>query len=582
MYTWDLSVFYKGFDDVNFISDQEKIRCLNSQVENIISLNQADEEKLCDIIRHNESIINILNRLFNFVHLTLATDTSNEKALEAYDALAQLEMESTLATAKFTRYIGGIKNLDEIINSNDLLKTHAFILKEEAERANHMLPENVETWMLRMSLSGADAFSKLRGRIMGEHTVEYNGETMPFPAIRGMAYDSDAMVRKSAYEAEIGSYESIQTPMAYCLMNIKREGNTMAKAKGFNSLLEEQLYNARMDKETLDAMLTAIKEKLPIFQRYLIAKAKYLGHKNGLPFYDLFAPIGKNSLRYTPDEAKDLLINTFNNVDKDMGDFIKECFDNNYIDLFPKVGKEGGAFCSGNHDLKQSRILCNFMGSFSDVSTLAHELGHGWHDRCLTRVPVLLSDVPMPLAETASIFNETVLSHAISENADNDTEISLLDNRLMEATQTVVDIYSRFLFESRVVETCDSGTKKADTLNKWMTEAQIEAYGEGLDHNLLNHGMWINKGHYYSKDLHFYNFPYAFGLLFSLLIYGKYQKEGKLFLKTYHYLLSQCGSFNISDVAKQVGIDVKNVETWRMALAVVEKDVEEFEKLVNL
>jgi pepF/M3 family oligoendopeptidase len=437
----------------------------------------------------------------------------------------------------------------------------------------------MEKWMLRMSLDGAEAFSKLRDRLMGSHTVELDGKSLPLPAVRGMAYDPDPAVRKAAYEAELASYAKVETSMAFCLSGIKGEALTMCEAQKYPDILTRQLMESRMDRETLDAMLTAIKEALPDFRRYLRAKGKLLGHNDGLPFYDLFAPVGEASLRYTVEEARQLLVSTFSEVHPEMGAFMAHAFDNRWIDFLPREGKAGGAFCAGYHQKKLCRILTNFVGSFSDVSTLAHELGHGWHDRCLERVPVLMTNVPMQLAETASIFNETLLSHAVRKTADEKSRFVLLENSLMEATQTVVDIYSRFLFETGVFEARKTHTPSAAELNRMMLDAQEAAYGDGLDKNLRHPSMWVNKSHYYSVGLHFYNFPYAFGLLFGLGVFALYQKEGAAFLPKYDAMLAACGNGTVADVAASVGIDVRSVDYWRSALDVVRGEVDEFVSL---
>jgi len=326
-------------------------------------------------------------------------------------------------------------------------------------------------------------------------------------------------------------------------------------------------------------MITAIYEYLPHFRRYLKKKAELLGHKNGLPFYDLFAPMGSSSKTYTADEAHELLVKVFNEVNPEMGAFIDHAFENRWIDMYPKEGKSGGAFCAGFYDKKLSRILTNFVGSFSDVSTLAHELGHAWHNKCMESVPQLLAGAPMPLAETASIFNETLLSHVVLKDADQETRFSLIENSLMESTQTIVDILSRFLFEKAVFEARKTHIPTAEELNQMMLDAQAEAYGDGLDPECRHPGMWICKSHYYSVGLHFYNFPYAFGHLFGLGVFGKYLKEGASFLPKYNALLASCGSAKVYDVAKSVDIDLHSVDYWRSALEVIKKDVDEFIEL---
>ncbi|MBE5802428.1 MAG: oligoendopeptidase F [Clostridiales bacterium] len=574
--TWDLSVFYNGFDDPQLEGDLARIAELCKCTEKLAAFDGTDVQKLEMLVNASSDMSNLLSNTYGFTELTLATDCNNTDAQRYQDKLSNMLVDVELCQSATARYIGSMDNLEECIAQSDLLKEHAFMLREFKEKAEHLLPADLEKWMLRMSLDGGEAFSKLRDRLMGSHTVELDGKSLPLPAVRGMAYDPDLAVRKSAYEAELASYAKVETPMAFCLSGIKGQAMTLCEARNYPDILSQQLAESRMDRETLDAMFTAIREALPDFRRYLRAKGKLLGHQDGLPFYDLFAPVGEASLRYTVEEARELLVNTFGKVHPEMGEFMAHAFDNRWIDFLPREGKAGGAFCAGYHQKKMCRVLTNFVGSFSDVSTLAHELGHGWHDRCLERVPVLMTDIPMQLAETASIFNETLLSHTVRETADDKTRFVLLENSLMEATQTVVDIYSRFLFESAVFEARKTHIPSAQELNQMMLDAQEQAYGDGLDKELRHPSMWVNKSHYYSTGLHFYNFPYAFGLLFGLGVFARYQQEGASFLPKYDAMLASCGSGTIADVAADLGIDVRSADYWRSALDVVRGEVDEF------
>ena len=579
--TWDLSVFYKGFDDPQIREDINTIKSMLTGVEEMMNKEETAKDKLEAIIAFEEKSGTLLNRIMMFGHLTLAADNTNKDALRLMDEMGMLMVDVKLADSRFGRYVGSIENLDEVIASSEVLQKNDFYLREEAEHARHMVPAEMEKSLLRMSLNGGDAWAKLKDRLMGTLTCELNGKSYPLPAVRGMAYDPDPEVRKAAYESELASYKKVQDAMAYAISCIKGECITLCELKGYSDPLSQQLAESRMDHETLDAMWTAIREYLPHFRRYMRRKAELLGHKNGLPFYDLFAPMGESSKTYTIEEARELLVKTFNEINPEMGAFIDNAFEQRWIDVYPREGKQGGAFCSGNYEKNLSRVLTNFMGSFSDVCTLAHELGHAWHNRCLQVKPQLMCHYPMPLAETASIFNETLLMHIVRKNADEQTKFTLLESVLQDATQTIVDIYSRFLFESALFEARKTHIPTADELNQMMLDAQEGAYGEGLDPELRNSGMWVCKGHYYYNSRHFYNFPYAFGHLFGLGVFKKYQEEGASFLPKYNALLASCGSDTIPNVCASVGIDVRSADYWRSALEVLRAEVDEFIRITE-
>ncbi|TGU86830.1 oligoendopeptidase F, partial [Mesorhizobium sp. M00.F.Ca.ET.186.01.1.1] len=192
-------------------------------------------------------------------------------------------------------------------------------------------------------------------------------------------------------------------------------------------------------------------------------------------------------------------------------------------------GKRGGAFCYNLHMVGESRIMANYTGSYNDVSTLAHELGHGYHGECLVQEAFYNSDYPMPIAETASILCETIIAKAALAQATPEEAFSILENDISGASQVIVDIYSRYLFESAVFARRSEGSLSVGELKELMLQAQKDAYGAGLDSSVLHPYMWVCKPHYYSADFNFYNFPYAFGLLFAKGLYAEYVKRGEAF-----------------------------------------------------
>ena len=346
-------------------------------------------------------------------------------------------------------------------------------------------------------------------------------------------------------------------------------------------MLDTALDVSRMDHETLDALLSAMHDSLPMFRRYFRLKAKLLGYEGGLKFYDLFAPVGECAQHYTLDEARETLVRVMGRFSPKMAAFIAHAFEDRWIDVYPREGKQGGAFCSGVHPLRMSYVMTNFDGSYSAVSTLAHELGHAYHDSCLYDNSVLMCDYPMPLAETASIFNETLLMEKTLETADDRTRITLLDQQIGDAAQVVVDILSRYIFETEVVERRKDHALSPRELCGIMLDAQKQTYGDGLDPEYLHPYMWACKSHYYSTSVHFYNFPYAFGMLFGLGVFARYQEKGDAFLPEYDRLLNATGSGNIREVAASVGIDVADKAFWMKSIRTLEDKVDQLEKLVG-
>lgn len=579
---WDLTVFYKDFDDPEFKDDLARLpKEIDAFTAAIAAPAEDEVKKLVSLVHQEEALSNLFERLNLMIGLTLSVDANNKAANAAMAPLMRAVMGSSLASNAFSRYLASLENLDAIIDADDELKARAFALREAAEDAKHQLPEALEKPVLKMQLSGGEAFSQLRDKLDATLLVDYDGKQIPLSAVRALAYDGDADTRRRAYEAELASYKKIELPMSFCLNNLKAEGETMAALKGYKGVLDMALAHSRMDEKTLEAMWTAIRETLPELREYFKAKGRLLGHENGLPFYDLFAPVGQSTRTYTVEEARALLLDLFGKFCPEMGEMMRTAFDEGWIDMYPREGKSGGAFCSGYYAKNISRVMTNFAGSASDVSTLAHELGHAFNNRMLHHKPIMMTETPMPLAETASTFNETLLISQLLKTATPEEELTLLDSCLTEQTQTMVDIYSRFLFEQKVVAAQADHALDVDELKETMLWAQEQSYGDGLDPEYRHPYMWACKSHYYSTGVHFYNFPYAFGGLFARGLYARYEKEGEAFVPVYCDLLSRFGSDTIANVTASVGIDVTTPDFWREAVESVLVQVRRFVELAD-
>lgn len=586
---WSLKELYSSFDSQEFLNDMEKLNSLIEEFskwtdENLSSMDMP-VEKMEKFIRYSQEVSSLFSKLISFASLTTSVEASNEVALKYFDKLVVKGSDLTKPNVQFQSFLKELDNLDELINSSELLKEHRFYLEEIKKQSKYMLSEKEEVLISKLTNTGSTAWTNLQNKITSTLMVEVNidGEekSLPLPAVRNLAYDKDPAKRKAGYEAELKAYKKIEESSAAALNGIKGEVITLAELRGYKSPLEETLLNSRMDEETLNAMLTAMKEFLPVFRKYFRRKAELLGYENGLPFYELFAPIGEVNRTFTYDEAMEYIIKNFRTFSDKLADFAKHAYENNWLDVEPREGKRGGAFCSNLHPIGESRIMANFSGSFSNMTTLAHELGHGYHGACLKDESILNSRYPMPIAETASIFCETIVVNAALNEASDEEAIGILEASISDAGQVIVDIYSRFLFESELFERRKNGSLSVNELKEIMLNAQKEAYGDGLDENFLHPYMWLNKPHYYTASRNFYNFPYAFGLLFSKGLYAEYLKRGEEFVAEYDELLRATGKNNIKDVAMRMNIDVTDPEFFRASLRLIEKDIERFLELTN-
>lgn len=581
---WSLDELYASFEAEAFKSDMES--CLTS-IEQIRSwteqnLQDTDKpvEKVEKFIALQNDFYKIFARLIHFAELTQAVEAKNEKALQTIEKLEQKATELTQPEVAFQKWISALENLDELIGQSALIKEHEFYIREMHRKSSHLLSEKEEVLIARMKNTGSSAWGRLQemltSTVLVDITMDGEEKHLPLPVVRNMAYDKDEKVRKTAYEAELKAYKKFEDSSAACLNGIKGEVITLSKMRGYASPLDKTLSDSRMQKETLEAMLTAIREALPDFRRYFRKKAELLGYRNGLPFYSLFAPMGEVNMQYTYEEAADFIVKNFRTFSDKLADFTANAFEKRWIDAEPREGKRGGAFCSNLHTVGESRILSNFNGSFSSMTTLAHELGHAYHGACLKQETYLNSHYPMPIAETASIFCETIVTNAALKTANEEETFAILENMVSDAGQVIVDIYSRFLFESWLFEGREEASLSVKELKELMLKAQMEAYGDGLDPDHLHPNMWTCKPHYYYADYNFYNFPYAFGQLFALGLYAEYLKRGKEFVGEYDRLLSVTGKKSIEDVAMIMNIDVRSADYWRSSLRLIREDIDRF------
>ena len=579
---WNLDPIYRGFDDPAFARDVEELEKLTGAYAAFVSELPGKQplEGLKEGIRLEEGLTVTASRLFEYASLRQSANTRDAEAGSRLGQVMQIVSASAGAQAAWREWASKLPNLMALVNGDGELKDYAFLFENLQKSSTHLLGSLGEEISARMSLSGSNAWSDLQGYLTSTVPVSYNGGTTNLSAIRNLAYDPDPRVRKAAYEAELACYDRIKDSVAFALNSIKLETLSDCALRGYPSPLDRTLEQSHMKRETLQAMLGAMEEYMPKFRQYLKAKGKALGHENGLPWYDLFAPMGASAARYTAEDAKAILVELFSSFDEELAQMVERAFDEAWIDFYPRDGKTGGAFCAGVECLGQSRILTNFDGTFGSVVTLAHELGHAFHNQCLREQRPLNRDYSMPVAETASTFNEcVVMAAAISRAKSREEKLALIESQLQDATQIICDIDSRYLFESMVLENRGERFMDADTLCGMMTKTQELTYGDGLDPNFRHPYMWICKSHYYGAT--FYNFPYAFGGLFARGLYARYEQEGASFVPKYKQLLRTTPVATAEDTALVAGIDLTDRAFWRSALQTIADQIDLFCQLVS-
>lgn len=575
---WSLDGIYRGMEDPAYEAD---IAALEKSVGDMKALAARIEEgtecrHVEELLLAEEKFTELVIRLYSYLSLRQSVNTEDGEIMAQIGRIESILSAAAAAQAAIKKHLAQIEDVDALAAKSEVIKAYSFRLKENKKEAKHLFSDEVEEMAAAMNMSGGAAWSKLFSYLTSMVKVDYDGGEVTLSEVRNLAHSPNAAVRKAAYEAELAAYEKIEDALAFSLNNIKAQVRMLCKKRGYESPLQMTLEQSRMSRETLDAMMGTIQEYLPVFRKYLRKKATLLGYNNGLPWHELFAPVGKSDKTFSLEEAKDCLIRTFEEFTPDMADMMKEAFENEWIDFYPRKGKQGGAFCAGIPSLKESRILTNYDGHFGSVDTLAHELGHAFHNRQLEQERPMNQDYPMPVAETASTFNEIHLVRTALKTAEGAEKLNLLESDLKEQTQCIVDIYSRYLFETAVFEEGGNKFLMAEDCRELMKKAQQEAYGDGLDQAYMHPYMWACKSHYYSEELSFYNFPYAFGTLFATGLYSRFLAEGEPFVQKYKAMLAATPCCTIEEAGAMMGIDLTKPDFWRESLSQIAKTVEEF------
>lgn len=591
---WDLSNLYLSLDDPALAADIEAVKqsiqeaTQAFETEYLPLLNPATSPEVLNRVLNNyveeaNALELLAGKIFSFLGAIISTDSFNKAAEQLHSKMAIAMLPLHDLSVRINAWLGALGDrLDKALEIPGAAHEHAFRLLEMAKESRYLMSEPEEILANEMTLSGGSAWDDLQGVLTSQKSVDFEldgkVQSLPLPALINLRSHPDASVRERAYKREQQVFEEMKEPLAACLNGVKGEVITLDRKRGREDCLHSSLQMARIDRGTLEAMLGAIDDALPMFRRYFQAKARILGFEK-LPWWSLFAPIGEVNKEYSFDEARDLILANFGTFSPELAKFAKGAFDKHWIDAEQRPGKRGGAFCMGLDAVQESRIMSNFDGSFDQVMTLAHELGHGFHNYCAYQAgkTPMQTNTPMTLAETASIMCETIVFNAILKTvSDPLEERAILETTISSDAQTMVDIYSRFIFEKAVFEKRKESKLSADEISALMLDAQKRTYGDGLDQEVLNQFAWTWKPHYYSTQLSFYNYPYAFGSLFAKGLYSVYRERGEAFVEDYKALLANTGEAQAADLAARFGIDIRSKAFWAASLAQISEQIERY------
>ncbi|MFW6214908.1 MAG: M3 family oligoendopeptidase [Alkalispirochaetaceae bacterium] len=576
---WDLDRFYPGLSSPAY---KEAFEALRNEISAFRKAVEHTGDWLMEAINRQNRATDLAESLESYVYTTYSTETGNTEALRQLDKLSELMVAFTDAAARFRyRLRREQEEVRPLWDEGGPLEAYSHVLEEQLRLAEFQMDVGEEALAAELDRSGGELWGRLQEAISSELSTLWDastGERKSVTELRALAFDPDREVRKRAYRLELELWESVETPLAYAINGVKGFASSVNRRRGHESDLERATLQARLTPKALETMISVMRESLPLFRNYLTAKAKLLGVER-IAFYDLFAPVGEESGGWTWREATDFIIHHFEGFSEDLGALARRAFSESWIDGEPRKGKVGGAYCTSFPGFGESRILANFDGSFSSVSTLAHELGHAYHFEILKDQPASLRSYPMTLAETASIFCETHIFYSrMAEGSTN--QLAILEHLLQETTQVIVDILSRFIFEGSLFEEKQRGFVAPGRLKELMLDAQDATYAEGMDPDQRHPYMWAVKGHYYSTRLGYYNFPYAFGQLFGLGLYAQYLQSPETFPGQYRRLLQLTGRSPATEVAANAGFDLESPDFWRSGIELIRTFARSYEEEV--
>jgi len=557
---------------------------------------------LSQYLKAEDETLSLARTLNAYAYIIYSTDTTSPAYLNNISLIDKMTLRLEQQELKFSMQLLAHQSvLPQFYADYPDFADYKYLLEEILEKTKHKMSPQEENLASDLQRTGGNAWDRLHEQLISNLKDE-NGKT--FNEIRNDAYDENPELRKSAWEKEIKLLSQNRIAFAASLDNLKGETVTLNHRRHYDHALDRTLSSSRLSKKSLDALIESIEDSLPMWREYFKAKAKLLrktgntasksaGTKEnpGIAFYDLFAPLSNPSSessseksmlskKWTFAEARDYVLREYASFSDDMADFAKNAFEKNWIDAEVRPGKVGGAYDEDFPKGHQSRILSNFTGAFSDIITLAHELGHAYHFSCMRGKPVAFMDYPMTLAETASTFAETIVKQDMISNLSGFDKIRMIDLDLQDTSQVLVDILCRFYFERAVFEKREETVLNADDFCRLMREAQEKSYGCGLNEERHEY-MWAVKSHYYSTGLDFYNFPYAFGQLFAAGLYARFKKEGRDFAETYKKILASTGNMSCEDLCKNAGFDITTKDFWKSGIAMYEREVELFKSEVD-
>ena len=592
---WDMESVFPGGSDSQAFQDRlsevkKSITDFSQELGNWeLGEHSNDFSPLKNLLQHYEKISNALGEMGTFANGLVSADVKDQKALQILNAVANLRKDFSSQNIILNKKISALteEQFNKLLE-DDFFKPMQFPLEEIRKKEQDLLSTEEETIINNLSLDGLNGWGNMYNQLVAsiQVPVTEDGETTYYSAGQfenKMNSEEDPNKREDLLKIWEDTWEKKADLFSTTLNHLSGFRLSNYELHDYDDYMKVPLDYNRMDKETLNTMWDTItKNKTPI-KKYFERKAKLIG-VDQLGWLDVTTGVDVGdytSKQYTYNEAAKFIIDNFESFSPKMSEMARRAFEEQWIEAEDRSGKRPGGYCSNLPESKQSRIFMTFAGSTSNVSTLAHELGHAFHGYVMRDLPLFNQRYAMNVAETASTFAELVVSNATIENASSEAEkINLLDEKISRSATFMMNIHARYIFERNFYDERQKGTVDSSRLKELMEDAQKEAFQEALS---SYHPMfWATKLHFHITGVPFYNFPYTFGYFFSLGIYNRFLEDETVNEDNYIALLRDTASMTTEDLAqKHLNVDLRKPDFWQDALDTVHKDIEEFLNLTE-
>jgi oligoendopeptidase F len=585
---WDLpKYFYASLDDPKFVADREailpKVRAFADAWRDRLAKIQKPEE-LAEFFEADEKLSKELSKPSHYLYLLGDLDTQDQKVIRLTGEMQVIFVEVgnlLLFISQAWKEIGAAK-LFEWADSPALAPYRNAVI-QTAESVKRILSEGEEyvlnTQARALSLA-TDLYEELTGSYEFEIEIDGKKQVMTDAEIRALRESPDRETRRKAFESIRKVYGTKQNQIALgnCYSSVLKSWSSRITLRKYGPIMEPRNVSEELDNEVVDLLLSEVRAAYPLFSRYLKAKKKILG-LDTFHNYDVFAPISTKETPCSFEEGLAMHMETMEAFDPEFAAYSKAIFEEGRVDVFPKKGKRGGACAIYDKDLP-SFVLLNYTGKLLDVTVISHELGHAIHGNISQVQKDAVYSSPLSLAETASIFSEMLLSEKLREHLTDEERIDFLSNEISDTFSSIFRQVQYVSFEKRAHEAIHSGKELtyADFNVLWREE-QVAMSGDAIDFDIPAEEEvgWSTIPHIFHTP--FYCYAYSFGNLLVFALYQRYLEVGKPFIKDYKEILAAGGSMRPKDLLAKYGFDITKPEFYRLGLSILEKKVEEFERL---